>query len=911
MTIYSILIGSGGKPTPTVPFYYVTALLSGDGTDSGTNNSFTDTSAISASITRNGTPTQGLFSPFSQPTGYWSNYFGGNGNYLTPAAGNAVYNPGATGEWTLECWIYPITSGAFYGVGGGGAYGNSIACYWNSGTTKFTFLQGNGSSNPVNIVQSTTSPAGAWYHYAVSKDSSNVIRLFINGVQVGTQTYSSAITSGNRPVINGVNDNNGLGNDGTTSYISNLRWVKGGCLYPNSAGFTPPTAPLTTTVSSGTCNLLFAQSNRFVDVSNISTFVATGTPQIQQFAPFTSGTAWSSTNGGSLYFDGTGDYLTNTTNTFQYIRGTGDWTFECFVYPFAYGGTTVGADLFAVTDVTSGSGGGLNNGFHINLGQDINNFRLISNASGTWADNITAGTGGGPPLYAWTHMATVREGDRISIFKNGSRVNTGTGFSTYQFSPSAVNTAGNYSLAVQDGRALAATSASAAFGTGNFTAEFFVYRPNTDFASGFMLSTGNNDFGFEFRVGDNNCIIMHTSGGNVFTLGTVPQNQWVHCALVRSSSNMSAWINGTRVYNNPSYTKDFSGGGNTYVIGGRSGGGSLIYNANMRLSSNVYYDPNSTTITPPYAGFGYSSGDRIVAGVSDVLLNNTGLTSLTVLSGSPYVWPWGPLTNSTNSKAANSVVGRFNDGGTIRDFNGYIAFPRFQQNAVYSASATTITVPTAALGNDGNTLQLLKGTDGQLVDSSLKNNWDTVGNARIRTAQSKFGGSSMYFDGTGDYLITNGGVNFAFGTGNFTVEFWVNISGNGVFYDSRPLTTDGVYVTIAASDFPAASGNSVSFVVNGARQITGTAVIKDSLWHHVALCRVSGTTRLFVDGLQTGSSYTDANNYLNGANRPVIGSQGYTLATAVPTGYVDDMRITKGYGLYFESFTVPSVLPKT
>ena len=906
MTIYSILIGSGGKPTPTVPFYYVTALLSGDGTDSGTNNSFTDTSAISASITRNGTPTQGLFSPFSQPTGYWSNYFTSAGISIPYAASLQLQNT----NWTIESYFNLSSASAEFCVMGSSNGGGAVPKYfmggnWSTGfgyaANRATFFTYTGGNRFIDVP--FTWEIGKWYHMAaVYTHSNTTITLYINGVSVGSMVYGIDNTTGN--ILIGRNGENGGVING---YISNFRYIVGTSFY--TSNFTPSTTPLTAITNT---QILTCQSNRFVDNSS-NAFVVTpsGTPQIQQFAPFTSSTAWSSTNGGSLYFDGTGDYLTNTTNTYQYIRGTGDWTFECFVYPFAYGGTTAGADLFAVTDVTSGSGGGLNNGFHINLGQDINNFRLISNASGTWADNITAGTDGGPPLYAWTHMATVREGDRISIFKNGTRVNTGTGFANYQFSPSAVNTAGNYSLAVQDGRALAATSASAAFGTGNFTAEFFVYRPNTDFASGFQLSTGNNDFGFEFRVGDNNCLIMHTSGGNVFTLGTVPQNQWVHCALVRSSSNMSAWINGTRVYNNPSYTKDFSGGGNTYVIGGRSGGGSLIYNANMRLSSNVYYDPNSTTITPPYAGFGYSSGDRIIAGVSDVLLNNTGLTSLTVLLGSPYVWPWGPLTNSTYSKAANSVVGRFNDGGTIRDFNGYIAFPRFQQNAVYSASATTITVPTAALGNDGNTLQLLKGTNGQLVDSSLKNNWDTVGDARIRTAQSKFGGSSMYFDGTGDYLITNGGVNFAFGTGNFTVEFWVNISGNGVFYDSRPLSTDGLYVTIAASDFPAASGNSVSFVVSGARQITGTAVIKDSLWHHVALCRVSGITRLFVDGLQTGSSYTDANNYLNGANRPVIGSQGYTLATAVPTGYIDDMRITKGYGLYFESFTVPSVLPKT
>jgi hypothetical protein len=693
-----------------------------------------------------------------------------------------------------------------------------------------------------------------------------------------------------------------------------------------TSAFTPPTAPLGITSGgqvppTGTnTKVLGCQFYRFAytdSASAIQNFTINGTPQILQFAPFTSGTAWSSTNGGSLYFDGSGDYLTNTTNTFQYIRGTGDWTFECFVYPFAYGGTTVGPDLFAVTDVTSGSGGGLNNGMHINLGQDINNFRLISNASGTWADNITAGTGGGPPLYAWTHMAMVREGDRISIFKNGTRVNTGTGFASYQFSPSAVNAAGNYSLAVQDGRALAATNATADFGTGNFTAEFFVYRPNTDFASGFMLSSGSNSSSFEFRIGDNNCIIMHTDGGNVFTVGTVNQNQWVHCALVRSGSNMSAWIAGTRVYNNTNYTKNFTGNGNTYVIGGRSGSGGLIYNANMRLSTNVYYDPNSTTITPPVNGFGYSSGDKIVAGVSNVLLNNTGLPSLTVLTGSPFVWPWGPLTNSTYSKAANSVVGRFNDGGTIRDMNGFIAFPRFQQNAVYSASASTITVPTAALGNDGNTLQLLRGTNGQVLDSSLKNDWVTVGNAQISTAQSKFGGSSIAFDGTGDYLTSpNLGGLLSFGAGDFTIEAWVYLSvmptGNG-YPTSFWVVGGGPANSEPGFDFAIGSTNLLVGLSNfSGLNINVAHGMTTGIWYHIAISRSGSTLYAFKNGVQLATA-----NVAGVTADPCL--TGLAVAAAEPVGatsgnfngYIDDLRITKGYAVYTTNFPVPGALPTT
>jgi hypothetical protein len=164
----------------------------------------------------------------------------------------------------------------------------------------------------------------------------------------------------------------------------------------------------------------------------------------------------------------------------------------------------------------------------------------------------------------------------------------------------------------------------------------------------------------------------------------------------------------------------------------------------------------------------------------------------------------------------------------------------------------------------------------------------------------------VYLDGTGDYLVLTGSTDLAFGTSNFTVEFWVNITVNGVFYDSRPASSDGVYVTIGPSDFPASSGNSVALVVSGSRRITGTANIKDGAWHHVAVARNGTTTKLFVDGVQTGSNYTDTNNYLNGTSRPIIASQGYTAGTAIPTGYIDDLRITKSVARYTENFTPPT-----
>jgi hypothetical protein len=452
---------------------------------------------------------------------------------------------------------------------------------------------------------------------------------------------------------------------------------------------------------------------------------------------------------------------------------------------------------------------------------------------------------------------------------------------------------------VQGGIALNATSASDVFGTGDFTAEFFVFRSEgQDFASGFMLSGGNNGQSFEVRIGDGNRLILHTGGSNVIEAGGVTRGQFTHCCVVRSGGNMSAWINGTRVYNNPSYTKDFSGNGNFYVIGGRGGGDGRIYNANMRLSSNVYYDPNSASISPPYGGFGYNGGDRIIAGVSNNVFQNTGQPDLTTREGSPFALAFGPYTQAAYNQAANSVVGRFYDGGgTTRDMNGFIAFPRLQQTAVYSASASTITVPTSALGNDGNTLQLLQGQNGQALDSTLKNDWVTVGDAQISSTQSKFGGSSIFFNGTDAFLRAPSAQERIFRTGDFTIEAWI--------YPTSWNTNGAIISANGASNGPQfsryGSNNNLGFILSGVSWIiTDAALPALNVWTHVAVSRSGTTVKIFLNGVQSGSTATSAADFTSAAMS--IGGNG---AAEYFAGYIDDARITTGYAVYTTGFKVP------
>ncbi len=173
------------------------------------------------------------------------------------------------------------------------------------------------------------------------------------------------------------------------------------------------------------------------------------------------------------------------------------------------------------------------------------------------------------------------------------------------------------------------------------------------------------------------------------------------------------------------------------------------------------------------------------------------------------------------------------------------------------------------------------------------------GNTVISTAQSKFGGGSAYFDGSGDYLTAPTGAPFAFGTGDFTVECWVRLNTVGaneqVIYEGR-------------AGFTGSTGGIVLFTSSGtlhcntnvADVLVGGTLVANT-WYHVALTRNAGTLRLWLDGVQVSSSVVSY-NLVDGVFK--IGSRNGDLYL---NGYLDDLRVTKGAARYTTAFTPPTV----
>lgn len=184
------------------------------------------------------------------------------------------------------------------------------------------------------------------------------------------------------------------------------------------------------------------------------------------------------------------------------------------------------------------------------------------------------------------------------------------------------------------------------------------------------------------------------------------------------------------------------------------------------------------------------------------------------------------------------------------------------------------------------------------LDSSLAPKTVTVSGAQIVTAQYKFGGASGEFT-TGDYLTVPDSAGFGFGTGDFTIEFWVRAALTG---DSNQVVID---FRNADAAIPLLIGLTAAGAVryyDGATVRTGGAISANT-WTHVAWNRTSNVNRIYVAGSSV-STYTATQDF--GASKGLCIGANVVKTAERFNGHLDDLRITKGFGRYPADFTPPT-----
>jgi hypothetical protein len=189
-------------------------------------------------------------------------------------------------------------------------------------------------------------------------------------------------------------------------------------------------------------------------------------------------------------------------------------------------------------------------------------------------------------------------------------------------------------------------------------------------------------------------------------------------------------------------------------------------------------------------------------------------------------------------------------------------------------------------------------SNGGITSITSNKTINVFGEAQLSAAQFKSGTTSLLLNPTSgaiDYLTVNSHPDYNFGSGNFTVDFWIyrnRTSSTEYLFDMRTATTQVaplLYIN---------SSNFVNYYVNGSDVISGITTLSASTWHHIALSKNSTTTRLFVNGTLQGS-FTDNNTY---TQKPITvgarfdGNFGFY-------GYIDTVRVAKGISRFNTSFT--------
>lgn len=229
-------------------------------------------------------------------------------------------------------------------------------------------------------------------------------------------------------------------------------------------------------------------------------------------------------------------------------------------------------------------------------------------------------------------------------------------------------------------------------------------------------------------------------------------------------------------------------------------------------------------------------------------------------------------------------------------------------------TAPAFSTPPSLLGKDAATVLLLHadGPDGStsIVDSSIyAHPFTASGAAQISTAQAKFGVSSLKFDTSANtFATTPDSPDWAFGSGDFTIDFWVYFLDISVL----PMTMIGQFPTAAGQYgwivrldngnlrfYASADGTALTY------SLASPWVPTVGQWYHVAAVRYGTVLTFYVNGTQLGGAGSMTGAIFDSTALLCVGG-------SVPTGswrlngHLDEIRVSKGIARWTSNFTPPS-----
>ena len=554
--------------------------------------------------------------------------------------------------------------------------------------------------------------------------------------------------------------------------------------------------------------------------------------------------------------------------------------------------------------------------------------------------------------------------DDVSIFNNifAATAVTATSFVPSSFTSIGVQDGSAYFGSA--GNLLSSTNLLGV-GTGNFTIECWVYPTAAPNAGGTFILASAISGGFVFGYQNATTWGLAISGGAWFiTSTTLPTlNAWNYLSVTRNSGTAYLFLNGS-LLTSASSAQSFVDSA-TYIGHPTPANTINGYVSNLRiihgraLYTGAFAVPSSalTTTPAPLDASNYSfelAASSYVSTPSNATLAY-GTADFTIEC-------WFRLTNATSSyrniwgQNSGSVL-RFGNTGfgdklqfaidqssvatvwscavtasSVLNTWTHVAWTRSNGvNRLYvngvlqsiGSGANPATYPSTSFTNASSFASPQAGTIGNLFVGQISNFRITNGYVvysgnftpptnRLTTTQSTGTNNifpinsnsqqySISVNGSTQYLTIPNSSALQFGTGDFTIEYWVYFT-----------TAPGAASQFPLSKWSSNTGWELYYTANGTRfafyalagtpVVFGTTVPVVGVWYHVAATRSSGTIRLFVNGIQEGTPVTGDTTNFNDTNTLYIGME--NAATGIKFGgYVSNLRIINGSALYTSAFT--------
>jgi len=403
---------SGSQSNFTLDFVFIvtnsnhTTLLA-TAVDTSDNNNITDASTNNHSITVNGDAHAGTFSPYR--SGGYSLEFNGSNSRMGIQSSNVRIG---TSAFTMEFWLYSR------------AYSGSISSKYSSSNSNGYFListtasqgfrcrtRNSGGTQKYVESGSGTYNLNQWNHCIFQRDAAGNLTSYLNGTKYTGDNDGSTNLSATEL---GLGIFNYIGYEGWhDGYIRDFKLTIGTSALRTASTITVPTEPL---ASDSNTTAFLGHSPYLTDGStNSNSIVSTQQLKISPFSPYDYDEYAAADNGGSVYFDGTGDYLTIPDHS-SLNFASNDWTIECWIYPRTNAGDC---------GIWHQSASGGTDWFGLYLDGSFNpKFVLKNNNAEEWAGTAAANTA---PQNTWTHIALVRRfGTDIKLYANGKVVHTET-----------------------------------------------------------------------------------------------------------------------------------------------------------------------------------------------------------------------------------------------------------------------------------------------------------------------------------------------------------------------------------------------------------------------------------------------------------------------------------------------------